>query len=130
MYRSELTVDLGALRRNVRTLRRAAGGAEVWVVVKAHAYGHGALGAARVALAEGATALCVAALGEALPLRAEFPDTRILVMGPTEELGAAREARLDLAVSAGPIPEGIVGAPQARHRHGALGLLGAAGADP
>jgi alanine racemase len=107
MYRSELTVDLGALRRNVRTLRRAGDRAELWAVVKAHAYGHGAFGAARVALEEGATALCVAAVGEALPLRAEFPNTRILVMGPTEEVGVAREARLDLAVSAGPIPEGV-----------------------
>ena len=107
MHRSELTVDLGALRRNVRTLLRAAGGAELWAVVKAHAYGHGALRAARVVLEEGAKALCVAALGEALPLRAELPDARILVMGPTEEVGVAREARLDLAVSTGPIPEGV-----------------------
>jgi len=107
MHRSELTIDLGALRRNVRTLSRAAGEAELWAVVKAQAYGHGALGAARVVIAEGAKALCVATVGEALPLRAEFPDTRILVMGPTDEVSAAREARLDLAVGGGPIPEGV-----------------------
>jgi len=76
-------------------------------VVKAQAYGHNALAAARVALAEGSTALCVATVGEGLPLRSEFPDTRILVMGPTDEVGAAREAALDLAVGAGPIPEGV-----------------------
>jgi alanine racemase len=107
MHRSELTVDLGALRRNVRTLVRAADGAELWAVVKAQAYGHGMLGAARIALEEGATALCVATIGEALPLRAAFPETRILVMGPTEHVGSAREARLDLAVGSGPIPEGV-----------------------
>jgi alanine racemase len=33
MLRSEVTVDLGALRRNVRSLRRIVGGAEVWAVV-------------------------------------------------------------------------------------------------
>src|SRR6266700_2772596 len=42
MHRSEITIDLGALRRNVRTLLRALDGAELWAVVKADGYGHGA----------------------------------------------------------------------------------------
>ena len=42
MARSELIVDLGAVRRNVRTLLRALEGSELWAVVKANAYGHGA----------------------------------------------------------------------------------------
>jgi alanine racemase len=107
MLRSEVTVDLCALRRNVRTLRRTVGGAEVWAVVKAEAYGHGALDAARVALEEGAAALCVATVEEGRALRAVFPDVRILVMGPTGDVGAAREARLELAVAGEPIPEGV-----------------------
>jgi alanine racemase len=106
-HRSELTIDLGAVRRNVRTLRRAVEGAALWAVVKADGYGHGALGVARVALEEGAGALCVATVAEALPLRAAFPDARILVMGATGDLAAAREARLELAVGAGRIPEGL-----------------------
>jgi len=105
--RTELTIDLGALRRNVRTLRRVVEGSALWAVVKADGYGHGALDVARVALAEGADALCVATVEEALPLRAAFPDARILVMGPAHDVVAAREARLELAVGAGPIPEGI-----------------------
>jgi alanine racemase len=105
--RSELTIDLGALRRNVRRLRRTVEGAALWAVVKADGYGHGALDAGRVALEEGAGALCVATVEEALPLRAAFPEARILVMGPAAELAAAREARLELAVGGGPIPEGI-----------------------
>ncbi|MDX6579095.1 MAG: hypothetical protein QOJ47_644, partial [Gaiellales bacterium] len=40
--RSEVAIDLGALRRNARTLQRALGGSELWAVVKADAYGHGA----------------------------------------------------------------------------------------
>jgi alanine racemase len=105
--RSELTIDLRALRRNVRTLRRAVEGAEVWAVVKADGYGHGALDVARVALEEGAPALCVATVAEALPLRAAFPEARILVMGPVQEVAEAREARLEIALGDGPIPEGL-----------------------
>jgi alanine racemase len=105
--RSELTIDLGAVRRNVGRLLRVADGAEVWAVVKADAYGHGALDVAAAALEAGAQALCVATVGEALPLRAKLPDPRILVMGPTHHVREAREARLELAVGAGPVPEGL-----------------------
>ena len=60
MHRSELTVDLGALRRNARTLLRALDGPRLWAVVKANGYGHGAVDVAGAALGAGATALCVA----------------------------------------------------------------------
>ena len=50
MRRSEITVDLAAIRRNAARLRDAAAPAELWAVVKADAYGHGAVGAARAAL--------------------------------------------------------------------------------
>src|SRR5919202_1461604 len=43
VHRSEVTVDLGAVRRNVRTLLRVLDGAELWAVVKGDAYGHGAV---------------------------------------------------------------------------------------
>jgi alanine racemase len=110
MQRSELTIDLGALRRNVRTLVRALGGAQLWAVVKADAYGHGARDAAGAALGAGARALCVATLPEALELRAEFPTARILCMGPvigSREVAEARDAHVELAVSGDEIPEGV-----------------------
>ncbi len=109
MPRSELTIDLGAIRRNAATLLAALAGAELWAVVKANAYGHGAPEVARAALEAGATALCTATVGEALDLRPRFPETRILVMGPTADadLALAREARLELAVLDGRLPEGI-----------------------
>jgi alanine racemase len=109
MHRSEITIDLGAVRRNVRTLRKALGPAELWAVVKADAYGHGAVDVAGVALGEGALALCVATVAEALPLRREFPGVRILVMGPASgrEIAQARDADLDLAVADDAIPEGV-----------------------
>jgi alanine racemase len=109
MHRSEITIDLGAVRRNVRTLRNALGPAELWAVVKADAYGHGAVDVAGVALGEGALALCVATVAEALPLRREFPGVRILVMGSASgrEIAQARDADLDLTVSDDAIPEGV-----------------------
>ena len=109
VHRSEITIDLGALRRNVARLRDAAGDAEVWAVVKADAYGHGAGDAARAAVEAGARALCVATVGEGARLRAAFADARILVMGPLapDEEGAALDARLELAVSHPRIPDGI-----------------------
>jgi alanine racemase len=109
MHRSEVTVDLGAVRRNARTLLRALEGAELWAVVKANAYGHGAVEVARTVVDEGAGALCVATVAEGLELRAGLPGTRILVMGPTSssrEIADAREARLELAVW-DEIPEGV-----------------------
>src|SRR3954465_10735744 len=109
MHRSELQIDLAALRRNVRTLTRALAGSELWAVVKANAYGHGAADVAGAALGAGATALCFATVQEALELRREFPDTRMLVMGPgsNREIRRAREARLELTVSTDEIPEGV-----------------------
>jgi alanine racemase len=109
MHRSEITIDLGAVRRNVRALRKALGPAELWAVVKADGYGHGAVDVAGAALGEGALALCVATVAEALPLRREFPGVRILVMGPTSgrEIAHARDADLDLAVFDDAIPEGV-----------------------
>ena len=108
MYRSEITVDLAALRRNVATLLHALAGSELWAVVKADAYGHGAADAAGAALSAGASALCVATVPEGLALRREHTTARIVVMGPAtnREVGQAREARLELVVSSDAVPPG------------------------
>jgi alanine racemase len=110
MHRSELTVDLGAVRRNARSLLRVLDGSQLWAVVKADAYGHGAVDVAAVVLDEGAGALCVATVPEGLELRAEFSLARILVMGPTSssrEVAEARAANLELAIWGDEIPEGL-----------------------
>ncbi len=109
MHRSEITIDLGALRRNVRRLRGLLGRTELWAVVKSDGYGHGAIDVAGAALGEGAQALCVATVGEALLLRREFPGVRILVMGPSSgrEIAQARDADLDLTVTDEAVPEGV-----------------------
>jgi alanine racemase len=109
MSRSEITIDLAALRLNAATLVDAAGGAELWAVVKADAYGHGALDCARAALEGGARALCVATAKEGAALRAELADARILVLSPLAEPEehVARAAGLEVAVSKPRLPDGL-----------------------
>ena len=110
MHRSDITIDLGAIRRNVATLLKVVDGADVWAVVKANAYGHGAVDVAGAALGAGASVLCVATVPEALELRPEFATARIIVMGPvssSREVAHARDARLELVIADGEVPEGI-----------------------
>ena len=107
MHRSEITIDLGAIRHNARRLLEVLAGSELWAVVKANGYGHGASDVGQAALEAGASALCVVTVAEAVELRHGLPDARIIVMCPTEELAEAREAGLELVVSGGEIPPDI-----------------------
>ena len=59
-------IDLDAVEHNARVLVRAAAGARVMAVVKADAYGHGAVPVSLAALRGGATALGVTTIEEAL----------------------------------------------------------------
>ena len=79
-----LELDLDALAGNLRELRAQAGGAgiPVFPVVKADAYGHGAVPIARALVAAGADGLCVAALDEALALRRAGLSVPIRVLYP------------------------------------------------
>jgi alanine racemase len=74
-----LTVDLGAVRHNYRTLRAKLGTAELSAVVKADAYGLGIVGVAPALLSEGCTTFFVATASEAFALRALLPDVDIHV---------------------------------------------------
>ena len=73
-------IDLAALRNNVALLARRLGSAELWAVVKANAYGHGAVPCARAALAAGARGLCVALTQEVLELRLAGIGAPIMVL--------------------------------------------------
>jgi alanine racemase len=109
MRRSQVTIDLRAVRRNTEVLRRAAGRAQLWAVVKADAYGHGAGDCARAAVEAGALGLCVGTAQEGAALRPAFPDLRILSLGPLAagEERLARDARLEVAVSSPELPAGL-----------------------
>lgn len=77
--RAEL--DLGALNRNLNTLRTAAPGVDVLAVVKADAYGHGAVPISRALEAAGVRFLGVALVEEGLALREAGLRSDILVLG-------------------------------------------------
>ncbi len=77
-------IDKGALANNVRLVRQIIGSeVALMAVVKADAYGHGAVAASVTALANGAQALGVASLPEALALREAGIEAPILVMSYT-----------------------------------------------
>jgi alanine racemase len=97
------------VRRNTRTLLRALDGSDLWAVVKANGYGHGAVDVAAAALGAGASAICAVTVAEGLELRHEFPAEKIVVLGPAEgrDIAFAREAGLELVVSTDEIPEGV-----------------------
>jgi alanine racemase len=78
--RTWVEISLGRLASNYRALR-AAGGVDVAGVVKANAYGHGAVPVARLLVNEGARWLAVSNVAEGVELRAAGIETRILVMG-------------------------------------------------
>ena len=74
-------VSLGTLRRNFRTVQKHVGSeVTVCAVVKADAYGHGAVECARALEAEGANWLGVTSLDEAIPLREAGIQAHILLM--------------------------------------------------
>jgi alanine racemase len=74
-------VNLAALRHNLRIVRRHAGGARVWAVLKADAYGHGAPAVARTLERARVDGFCVALLEEAVELREAGIVAPIMVMG-------------------------------------------------
>lgn len=78
-------INLSALRHNISAIKsRVADGAKFCAVVKADAYGHGAVAVAREAVAQGADYLAVAVLSEAVKLREAGFTTPILILGPTQ----------------------------------------------
>ena len=97
-----LEIDLDALRGNLAALRALAGtGVPVHPVVKADAYGHGAVPVALALEAAGADGFCVAALDEALALRAGGIRGPIRVLYPIPVALAGEAARQGVTVAGG-----------------------------
>jgi alanine racemase len=89
-------IDLGAVRHNVRALRRRARGARLMAVVKADAYGHGSVPVSRAALEAGADSLAVVTVEEGAELRRAGITAPILIFTDLlpEKLPLAEEHRL------------------------------------
>ncbi len=77
-------VDLDAIAENVRNLKAHVGpGTMLMAVVKANAYGHGAVPVARAALEAGADRLAVNRAEEGVALRKAGIEAPILLLGPS-----------------------------------------------
>jgi alanine racemase len=96
-----LELDLDALVANLAILRSLAGGAPIHPVVKADAYGHGAVPISRALAAAGADGLSVATMDEALELRAAGLELPIRVMYAIPPMLAPEAARSRITVAAG-----------------------------
>ncbi|MFW6108705.1 MAG: alanine racemase [bacterium] len=101
--RTWATVDLAAVRHNVRAARRVVGeGVGVAAVVKADAYGHGAVPVARAALDAGAGALVVANAAEGVALRQAAVTAPIIIAGASFPADADAIVACDLQACISP----------------------------
>jgi len=76
-------IDLDKLAHNMREIRRLAKSENIIAVVKADAYGHGAVDVAPVLLENGANMLAVAVQSEAMELRRSGIECPIMILGFT-----------------------------------------------
>lgn len=99
---ARLVIDLDAIRQNIANeLKYMDAGSQMWAVVKANAYGHGAVEVAKTALRTGAKGLCVAVLDEALQLRDAGITCPILVLGITPATEAVLASSFDVSLTVG-----------------------------
>ena len=102
MKRAAAIVDLAAVRANLRRVQELAGNAQVMAVVKADAYGHGMAAVSRTLRRSGVPWLGVALPSEALALRAQGDEGRVLawLWAPGDpDLPSCLRADVDLSVS-------------------------------
>ncbi|NLY44146.1 MAG: alanine racemase [Clostridiaceae bacterium] len=86
LKRAWAEINLNYLAHNMQEIRRITSkNAEIMAVVKADAYGHGAIQVSKTLLANGADRLAVAFLDEAIQLRNAGIDASILILGSTPE---------------------------------------------
>ena len=96
-----MELDLDALAANVAALRSLASGAPVHPVVKADAYGHGAVPIAQALTSGGIEGLCVATMDEAIQLRDAAIAVPIRVLYPIPPALVDEAVRHDISVAAG-----------------------------
>jgi alanine racemase len=120
--RSWAEIDLEAIKYNVRVLRRLIAPAQFTAVVKANAYGLGAVPIARAVLEAGAAGLAVSSCEEGQELRRAGIGGPILILGYVSDdlAGAAVEADLTLTVNSPEFARALSRAVQNRRRQNPL----------
>jgi alanine racemase len=98
-YRAFVSLSAQALCANYREIRRYAAGKKIIAVVKADAYGHGAVPVAMILEREGADRFAVATLDEAKVLREAGITRPILVLGPSDPAAVKMMAQLQVGVT-------------------------------
>lgn len=94
-------VNLGAIRQNIKNeMKHLRPGQKLFAVVKANAYGHGAVPVAKTALKAGVSGFCVAILDEGLELRHSDIVNPILVLGIVSPQYAPLAAANDISLTA------------------------------
>lgn len=89
-------IDYDAIPHNLEEIRRLTGKTRIMGIVKANAYGHGAVECSRVMAENGVDFFAVACLDEAVELRKAGIDQDILILGYTAEEGFPDLLRYDL----------------------------------
>lgn len=93
-------ISLDALRHNLRAFRRCLPqGMNLMGVIKADAYGHGAVQVAKECMAEGAVYLAVAFMDEALELRRAGITAPVLVLGYTPAEAVPLAVQYDITIN-------------------------------
>lgn len=100
MRATQAVIDLSAIVHNVEVLRSWIGPEPgIRAIVKANAYGHGAVPVALAALSAGADSLGVATAGEGAELRSVGIEAPILILGPSTEEEALLAVEKGLTVT-------------------------------
>lgn len=97
-------IDLDAIAHNVRTLAERASPARLYAIVKANAYGHGAVAVGRAAVEAGAAGLGVVCVDEGEELRRAGINAPVLILGYTHAGEVERIVELALTPTVDAMP--------------------------
>lgn len=89
-------IELDNLAFNMKEIRRLAKSEEIFAIIKADAYGHGAVDVAPTLLENGATGFAVAVVSEAIELRRSGIECPIMLLGFTPPIMAEDILRYNL----------------------------------
>ncbi|HLQ40581.1 MAG TPA: alanine racemase [Tetragenococcus sp.] len=96
---TQAVINLAAVKENIEQTFRQYPDKEIFAVVKADGYGHGAVAVAKTALTAGVTGFCVATIDEAIQLRTAGLVQPILILGLIEAKDAVLAATYHISVT-------------------------------